>query len=67
MSEDAGIVIVVLMMVGVGAVVIYFIVLAALSVLGVTIAIGSSLGGGVSLYNYGLALKNNIQPERPTR
>jgi hypothetical protein len=33
---------------------------------GIAITAGSAFGGGVSLYNYGLALKNNVKVEKPT-
>ncbi len=44
---------------------IYFIVIAALTLAGILVTIGAIFGGGVSLYNYGLALSNNIKPEKP--
>lgn len=46
--------------------VIYIIVIATLYIVGITLAIGATFGGGVSLYNYGLAFKNNVKIESPT-
>jgi len=46
--------------------VIYLIVIATLFIVGITLAIGATFGGGVSLYNYGLAFKKNVNLELAT-
>ena len=40
--------------------IIYVVIPLILSIAGV----GAACGGGVSLYNYGVAFKNNVEPER---
>ena len=37
-----------------------------LFIVGFIIVAGATFGGGVSLYNYGLALKNHVKLEKPT-
>jgi hypothetical protein len=44
---------------------VYLIVIAMLWIAGMTIAAGTAFGGGVSLYNYGVAFKNNVKLEKP--
>lgn len=62
-SDGAGEVIGILIIIGlvIAAVIYIFIPLVILA-----IAMGSVFGGGVSLFNYGLSLKNNISLEKPT-
>jgi len=55
-----------LILIGVVLFVIYIIMLAMLWIAGFTIVAGAAFGGGVSLYNYGVAFKNNVRLERPT-
>lgn len=66
MDDDSGnvigFVIVRVIMLGLVLVAIYLAIISA----GITIFIAATFGGGVSLYNYGLAFKNNVKPEKPT-
>jgi hypothetical protein len=57
--------IIVLLMLAVALFVVYLVVMAALSVVGITVAVGTAFGGGVSLYNYVIAFKNNVKMESP--
>ena len=35
----------------------------AIIVAGIMVSVAATFGGGVSLYNYGLAFRNNVKPE----
>jgi len=48
-----------------GLVVIYIVVIITLWIIGITVAVGTTFGSGVSIYNYGLAFKNNVKFEKP--
>ncbi len=62
LGEVLGAVIVVVIVVVLVLAAIYL----AIIVASIMISVAAIFGGGVSLYNYGLAFKNNIKPERPT-
>jgi len=59
-SSDGG-EIVLWLVVGVG--ILFFIFYVVLPFLAIVLAVGATTGAGVSIYNYGLAIKNNIRPE----
>lgn len=63
-SNSEGELIVAVLMLGLVAFVIYIIVVAALYIIALTLSVSATFGGGVSLYNYGTALKNNVKPEK---
>jgi hypothetical protein len=54
-----------LIMIVIGLVIICIMVLAILWIAGIAIAAGTAFGGSVSLYNYGVAFKNNVKLENP--
>lgn len=62
-SSDGGEIIGILI---IAAVVIAAVVYIFIPLLALALAMGSALGGGVSLINYGTSLKNNISLEKPT-
>lgn len=45
---------------------ILFVVYITVWIAGIVIVAGTIFGGGVSLYNYGVAFKNNVKLEKPT-
>ena len=45
---------------------IYIIVIVTLWIVGITLVAAATVGGSVSLYNYGVAFKNNVKLEKPT-
>jgi len=47
-------------------IVVYLIMIAMIWLVGMTIIVAAIVGGSVSLYNYGLAFKNNVKLEKPT-
>ncbi len=55
-----------LLYVAFGLTAIFVIVIASLWIALITTVVGATFGGGVSIYNYGVALKNNIKLEKPT-
>ena len=61
-SDDAGEIFIYLI---IGAACIALAVMATVAVMGVLTVVGATFGGGVSLYNYGLALKKNVKRESP--
>ena len=64
-DSDAGVGIIVgLVLIGIA---IYIMVIVTLWIVGITLVAATTVGGSVSLYNYGVAFKNNVKPERPTR
>lgn len=60
-AEIIGVTIVSVIVIGLILAAIYL----AIVVAGITVSVSATFGGGVSLYNYGLAFRNNVKPEEP--